>query len=432
MAAARKKKTKKAKRRRKAPAKATRCRALMVVDSSVIRRKHMADCRRARTTFRKAEQELDVYESRDKPAFRRWYHAVAGPEIADAKSLSRQMREVHEKMRRVERFAGMTGCGLGQAARLYEDAPAVFEQRERQHLDAFRRQEEERQRRREARRDAMGRSMRKDFARFLDSREDWVRASLARAASPEELLFDLILMFHNATGYSPPDVAEALANPEGAEILARHGFTPETSEAIDDGYADPDFGADDDAFEDFADAPRPSALSDREEDRLKALRRELAFALHPDHAGAETDPARLELWYRVQEAVEARDLDRLEVLHAHWQMLAGGLSPRVSLSRVIGLTAMYRRSRAALRRRIRSLRCRQDWGFAKLSETDRERMRRRLVNEVRAYIERLRHDLAEAEAYYQERFLSRRGRRPPPAPPTEGQPSDPRQGEFAF
>lgn len=101
---------------------------------------------------------------------------------------------------------------------------------------------------------------------------------------------------------------------------------------------------------------RRVAESQTEEARITALRRELSFALHPDQSDSATDPAKLELWHQVQEAVEHRDLDRLVILHAHMQVLSGAVSSLTPVSRIMALRDMYRGSRDALRRRIRALR----------------------------------------------------------------------------
>ena len=71
-AVCRKKDKRKKQQRRRTGAKPVGCTALLVVDSSRIRRVAMGNCKRARTTFEKAERDLDAYESLDKPAFVRW------------------------------------------------------------------------------------------------------------------------------------------------------------------------------------------------------------------------------------------------------------------------------------------------------------------------------------------------------------------------
>ena len=392
----------------------------MVVDSSRIRRKFMANCKRARTTFKKAERELEAYESQDKPAFVRWYHSVAGPKISDLKSLTNRIQALYEKMQRLTQFAELTGCRRDEAAQFYETDPQEFERQERYHIERIQREQERREREFEKQREAFGRTIRDEFDAFLEPQAAWIRDVLAGGATAQELFFELLMPFCDETGYFPPDVMLALECEEGAEVLAPYGLA-DVFDLDDEDLFEPDLDPDDDVFDDVFDSlhnARKQIASESEEARLTALRRELAFALHPDQSDSDSNPAKLELWHQVQEAYEARDLDRIEVLHAHWQMLSGDMDPRTPVSRLQSLTQMYRHSRNALRRRIRSLRKEPDWGFSSLDTDGREKLGRKVKRDLRDQIEERRDDLADLREVYRMHFespSSRRRQKPRPA-----------------
>ncbi len=391
----------------------------------------MGNCKRARTTFEKAERELNAYESNDKPAFVRWYHSTLGSQISEVHSLSDQIRNLHMKMERVVQFADLAGCSRNAAAQLYEDSPEEFERREREHLDLLQREEERRKRKLEEEREEVGQAIRDTFRAFLDSQARWISNQHRAGLSPSNLFFDLLAVFCDEYGFFPPLVTIALDHPEGAALLDQYGLDAE-GDLKDEDIFEPDFDSDSDPFGHIFDTPEQSSDEAKDQARLKSLRRDLAFALHPDQSDSASDPAKLELWYEVQEALENRDLDQLEVLHAHCQMLSGDLKPQTPVSRVQALTDMYRRSRNALRRRIRALRKKPDWGFSTLEEKEREKMRRRLETQLKEQREQLRAELADTRGIYRSHFMCSSSRTTRSAEPIRKSQDHPGQPEFDF
>ncbi len=403
----------------------------MVVDSSRIRRKSMRDCKRARTTFEKAERELEAYETRDKPAFVRWYRASLGPRIGEVKSLTNQVRNLYMTMERVKRFSDLTGCGRYRAARLHEDSPEAFERQERACLDRVQREEERRHRKFAEKREAEARNMRCAFGDFLESQVGSIRKLRETGISPFGIFFEVLTFFCDEYGFYAPEVTIALDHPDGVALLDRYDLTAEFDLDDEDLFED-EFDDDNDAFSDIFGAPRPSVGKEHDQARLAFLRRQLAFALHPDQSDSDTDPSKMELWHQVQEAVENRDLDRLEVLHAHCQMLCGDLSLQTPVSRLQALTDMYRRSRDALRRRIRTLRKEPDWEFGTLDETGRKNIRRQLERRLNEQTEQLRADLAMAQEIYRRNFVRPSVRKMRSATPVREPQDAPGQSQFDF
>ena len=420
-------------RKRKPPARAaarpSRCTALVVVDSSRIRRRVLRNCELARTTFKKAETELSVYEAKDRPAFTRWYRTELGPMIEDVKSCRAAVGELQRRIQRLNRFAEMKGCGRREAARIYERSVAEFERIERA-LEERAAREAERQRRlfEEARQRELA-ELQDALARFLEVQQKLIRKYLAQGATPYDLLDDLLRLFEQQSGVDSDVCYMALREPSGAEILRAVGLEGALDDpgAEDGGPIDLDaefeafmrdvFGMGPDEDGPFGDRRVDPAEAATNEARITALRRELAFALHPDQSDAGDDPARLELWHQVQEAVEARDLDRLEVLHAHLQVLRGELSPGTPVSRLLALTHMYRRSRDALRRRIRALRKEAEWGFSSASPARRTELRQVCEQHLRQESDSGREQLEGLRRYYEQTFAPPPDRTKPPAAP---------------
>jgi len=103
------------------------CREIVCVDSSKLRQKALQDCKRARTTFEKAELELNVYEAEDVPAYHRWYRVQFGPLIEQGRDIQQKIQQIQVRMQRVGSYAGLKGCTFREAADFLQRDPAGFE-----------------------------------------------------------------------------------------------------------------------------------------------------------------------------------------------------------------------------------------------------------------------------------------------------------------
>lgn len=378
----------------------------------------MTDCRRARTTFDKAEAELNVYENKDKPAFGRWYHMELGPLIAEAKAQSRQLHELQYRMERLSRFAEMKRCGIREATRIYERSPEEFEAIERKLEERAAQEEELRRQQAERRHQRAMQELRRDLYSFLRHQAKQIKSYLRQGAARRDLFYDLVGFFSDEEDIEPALCIAALEDDEGAEVLKEiglEGVLDDDDEPPGDNDLPPDlkalfaemFGAPFDDPEVAAPFGVETPAPPTDDARLTALYRELAFALHPDQSDSAADPAKLELWYQVQAAAEARDLDQMEVLHAHMQVLTGELSPSMPVSRLMALTQMYRNSRDALRRRIRALRKMMEWGFSTADDAHRAKLKRNCAAQLEEELAVLRQRIVYAEAIYEKEFRPR-------------------------
>lgn len=388
-------------RRRKAPFRpppVSLCRGLVVVDSEKIRRKALGDCSRARATFQKAEAELAAYEAEDLPAFSRWYRVTFGPELEAAREAKEAAESLAQSIWRIQIYCHMAACSFAAAARLLEESPEKFARAETRFREEARRKEEARERHQErVNRKFVGEVLPR-LRRFLKSVRHEITRLRRQGWSGAEIVDELFGDFACEEGLYAQELIVMIQDARVQEVLREYGLMPDQEPEMEEMR-----GERTDGHERGGGGRRvKSGGKDQPEDaRIKALKRELAFALHPDQDGGD-DPQKLALWHEVQAAAAARDVDRLEVIQAHLHMLTGEVSSKTPVSRLQALTNMYRESRSALRRRIRKLRLSPGWGFRTLNETERAALRDRLHQEVLSERRRAESGLRNVQAEYRE------------------------------
>ncbi len=131
------------------------------------------------------------------------------------------------------------------------------------------------------------------------------------------------------------------------------------------------------------------------EERCRTLYRALARRLHPDRG--ERTPHDMGLWYAVQEAYQQRDLDRLQILATHAEVIRGTVGKATSVSALRQLEASFRRARQSLRRVIRESRKDPAWGFQVLDGEARARREWSMASQLLYECDVLRSRLAMME-----------------------------------
>jgi hypothetical protein len=145
-------------------------------------------------------------------------------------------------------------------------------------------------------------------------------------------------------------------------------------------------------------AGRPESRAEKkpavvpEDIRIKETYRLLVRRLHPD-LRADGDATVSAIWHDVQEAYEARNLDRLETLLALTEMADGAGAGRASLAQMRDAIAEIKRALRAVQRGMTEARRDPAWGFT------RNPYRNKMEDEIRRDINRdlfdQRHVLAE-------------------------------------
>jgi len=109
--------------------------------------------------------------------------------------------------------------------------------------------------------------------------------------------------------------------------------------------------------------------------RIKQIYRDLARRIHPDSCG-EMSPEIKNLWHAVQEAYDREDLEQLEVLQAHLDLLDGHIAKTSTFSHIKELTGRFRHALKSLRATIRKGRKDPAWGFSTISDQKKAAMKR--------------------------------------------------------
>ncbi len=104
----------------------------------------------------------------------------------------------------------------------------------------------------------------------------------------------------------------------------------------------------------------------KENGRLKDIYRKLVRLLHPDK-GAKQTAKEIEWWHQVQEAYEVGNLEQLELILTLVEMEDKGTKD-VSISVLGQLTAEFKRSLNALKRKIAAFKKDVAWNFSRLSD----------------------------------------------------------------
>lgn len=405
-------------RRRRPPSPSTRtrkpkpsaCRALVWVDSTQIRKKAVTDFKRARTTFEKAERELETHEVNHLPAYTRWYRVSFGPLIEEGKELQDKIRDFQLRIERVTAFCEMKECAPREAAEWLERDPDSFE-REGERMWKEIQEQERRNREAEAKaHEARVKRFVKKFHTFIKGQAAAIRRHSQAGADPYDLAEHYLEEFAHRHNVDPEVLADVYDDPSVVELLKAHGLGHVSLEDDEDEDQEgleqllrnlEDMINHFEGTNDFESALRSKRRQNNDTDaaRIKRLRRELAFSLHPDQGG-KGDPKKIDLWHQVQEATAREDVDTLEVLHAHMQALNGTFSTATPISRIRELTHMFRNSRAALRRKIRSLRENPAWQFLLKNERQKQQIARQESKNLRRQIEIWKHDLRMAESEY--------------------------------
>jgi hypothetical protein len=117
------------------------------------------------------------------------------------------------------------------------------------------------------------------------------------------------------------------------------------------------------------------------EARIKEIYRILVRRLHPD-LRTDGDVQVSAIWYDVQEAYEARNLDRLETLLALTQMKDGANGGQATVGQMRGALEELKRSLQAIQRSIRQAKHDPSWAFTQ--KTDRMFMEKSIRREMEA------------------------------------------------
>ena len=327
------------------------CRALVPGDGLSLRKKLMKDLKSAERRFEKAQQEWMRHQQVDMPEFRRWHHLELGP-------LEQEIHRYQSELHLYDTFL----AGLEQEQYLQaRGIPALLRE-----LVAYA----------EANHDG-------NESHRLDG--EWSPAYLMSCGftlwqEPRKREFDRRQERLRQQQRQKQDKAGEKRSPhlEGSILDFLMGMLEEEERGFEG--ADPDDLLD----EDFQSPPTRSREGTREQE-FRSIYRKLCRALHPDVAG-EATPERHQLWLDVQDAYEARDFERMEALHAAWEMKGDPQGRASTCARILAATRECMMGLRSLQRDLRTAKKHPGWHFAALAGAERTRRARQMMEEMKQEI----------------------------------------------
>jgi hypothetical protein len=149
---------------------------------------------------------------------------------------------------------------------------------------------------------------------------------------------------------------------------------------------------------------------------LKRLYRELCLRYHPDRAG-EHDSRRKHLWISIQEAYQEKDVERLKTIHTGIELELNPESAAISCACLADIINDLEFSAMSLKSELRRLRKSPAWGFTAQKSSKRQELeqeiRQSFQNELcrmEQYLERSERDLQHLMDQYKPKAFRRKTR----------------------
>ncbi len=385
-------------KQKRSPARSARfskCRLLLVIDNEPIRQQALNDYRSAEQTLLRLRGEIEVFESKDLPAYHRWEASVFGVLLTEIREIESALAEKQRVLEEVEEEAFWMNCSMVAA---YRKVMRRLSQTETPACDSE--EDDDPFTGDEAAGDEERMFGKSDLPPGFDFAE-YDALSKAEKKKFHASYASMAAVFESVTGNPAPNLEEVLRRERGNS------------------------GASEQPRPRLPQAPPPEQTS--EEQRLKTLYRRLARELHPD-ANPDHGWRERELWHEVQAAYVARDLERLEAAAGRVEIGMQGASHNLPLSRLARMTRDLRSALRGLKTQIRQARSHSAWNFSarpeERSEREKEHRRRLLRLKAAAAAEHARFSEI-LDALAAKAAGSRRGRKK-----ARGFEDDPRQQAF--
>jgi hypothetical protein len=355
---------------------------LVWVDESPIRDEELRSYRAVERELGELREALEVFETRDVPAFGEWEARTFGALLTEIRDLERGIADKTWFLEEIDDEMQWSGCSQVEAYRRVvaarergsreEDRDDGESDEDAETGDFFRGGEE----------GAKPRGMfgDGDLPADFDVRE-FDSMSKRKQQEFRDNYKLMAAMYAMMSGESAPDLDELLDR-ERARV---GGGTRSVGAA--------------------GKAAEPTAQ------RLKTLYRKLVRRLHPD-GNTELTAREKELWHEVQAAYQDRDLERLEAVAGRVEMGAGGDAGTLPVGTLRRMTAELRRALGEMKKATNRAKRQVAWGFRRLTkkrariEAKRREELKRTVSVARV---KFRSVAAELDAIVQR---AERGKRP--------------------
>lgn len=307
------------------------CRALIALDTSRLRKADLKKLDRAKKTYSNLESQWNQFEHVEKPAYIRWVRTHCGTKIED-------IRQIQEKIDLLSRT-----LNLAEALRAHYPRRSMY---------------------------ACAEAAVYYYANAGKSPEGFEDFFVVETPDDQE---------DRSAGHG--SAFDADDDADGNNPFDADGFSF-FDDLIDEmlGEDQDDVG---DMFGDVFGAPRTASVRDDNfMGRIKAVYRQIARRLHPDQGGTG-EASQLELWYEAQQAYANHDIETLDRIHAHCDLLDEGNAMKAPVSSIRNGIAHFKKACSSLNRRIRAARSELEWGFLTWNEQKRKRHLNRVLAELR-------------------------------------------------
>lgn len=144
-------------------------------------------------------------------------------------------------------------------------------------------------------------------------------------------------------------------------------------------------------FDDFSDAfsqpfdkmPRFKDTTHQKRNSAKKLYRSITKKLHPDRIG-EATPEQQELWHAAKRAYEIDNIETLEHIEAHCELLNPHHNKVAAVSSILSGIQFYKKANAQIRRTLQEMKHQPEWGFLSWSDQKKETLLKQITRELNA------------------------------------------------
>ena len=133
----------------------------------------------------------------------------------------------------------------------------------------------------------------------------------------------------------------------------------------------------------FDELPRFQDTAHQKRSSAKKLYRSITKKLHPDRIG-DTSPEQQDLWHAAKRAYEIDDVETLEHIEAHCELLNPHHNKFAAVSSILSGIQFYKKANAQIRRILREMKHQPEWGFLSWSDKKKENLLKQITRELNA------------------------------------------------
>ncbi|MCB1179175.1 MAG: hypothetical protein KDK36_16445 [Leptospiraceae bacterium] len=321
---------------------------LVLIDQEPIRDDYIKKCKTAFKELKKAQNEWKEFESKDSPEFSRWYNSSFGEKISKIRDTHQKAGEIYHLVHEVYFYAENLGITMYQAYLFVMEKRKNEEKSEEDEWEKYNKQKH---------------SNHNQDSETEDDCDDDFQFSDAEL----EMLFEQML--------------------KDNEELKRKCKDPKLKRKL---------------FEEFKkhfehdendEDKKEKSESESLEERVKSRYRKLVRILHPDYRENKEDQELDDIWHKVQEAYQNKDIEKLDMLLAICNIKEGNFSEEFSISQILDVSLEYKSQLKALKKKLKLAKKDDAWGFTKrkrinfLKNKIKNRLDDELKKETQNYIE---------------------------------------------